>query len=178
MFDKTSWYFSKPQRILWHGIRAIYKGIHHTTRSRNQQRWASTQASRTNARHRSSTRHSIERSEISYFFEKLKAKIVASTAIVFDRWRTRFLGIKFFTFNEKKIETYTSIFRILYIIFNFVKNCLHVCSLILFLGMGNIPEEIWSISKGCPPLSPAPSPTPQPLFELQKWAATVGTSPD
>ncbi len=77
------------------------------------QRWAShkTQASQSNARHRSYTRHSIERSEISYFFEKLKAKIVPSTPIVFNRWRTRFLGIKFFTFNEKKIETYTLIFR-------------------------------------------------------------------
>jgi hypothetical protein len=33
----------------------------------------------------------------------------------------------------------------LYIIFNFVKKFLHVWSLILFLGMGNIPEETWSI---------------------------------
>ncbi len=33
----------------------------------------------------------------------------------------------------------------LYIIFNFVKNILHVCSLILFLGVENISEEIWSI---------------------------------
>jgi hypothetical protein len=38
-----------------------------------------------NARHRSNTRHLIESSEISYFFEKLTAKIVPSTAIVFDR---------------------------------------------------------------------------------------------
>ncbi len=45
----------------------------------------------------------------------------------------------------------------MYIIFNFVKNFLHVCSLILFLGVRNIPEEIWSISKRCPPL---PRPTP------------------
>ncbi len=36
------------------------------------------------------------------FFKKPKAKIVPSTAIVFDSWRTRFLGIEFFTFNEKK----------------------------------------------------------------------------
>jgi hypothetical protein len=48
----------------------------------------------------------------------------------------------------------------LYIILNFVKNFLHV---ILFLGVGNIPEEIWSISKGCPPLpQPLPCPPPPP----------------
>jgi hypothetical protein len=34
------------------------------------QRWASTLASRSNARHRSKTRSSIERSERLYFFEK------------------------------------------------------------------------------------------------------------
>jgi hypothetical protein len=68
-------------------------------RQGKDQRWASTKASRSNARHRSNTRHSIERSEISYFFKKPKEKIVPSTVIVFDRWRTRFLGIEFFTFN-------------------------------------------------------------------------------
>jgi hypothetical protein len=63
--------------------------------------------------------------------------------------------------------------------FNFVKNFLHVCSLFLFLGVGNVPEEIWSIklsiSKGSPPLPP---PLPRPLLELQKCAATMGTPPD
>ncbi len=63
--------------------------------------------------------------------------------------------------------------------FSLVKNFLHVCSLIFFLGMGNIPEDIWStqlsISKGSPPLPP--SPAPRPLLELQKCAATVGTPP-
>ncbi len=38
------------------------------------------------------------------FFEKPKAKIVPSTAIVFDGWRTWFQGIEFFTFNEKKLK--------------------------------------------------------------------------
>jgi hypothetical protein len=60
---------------------------------------------------------------------------------------------------------------------NFVKNFLHV---ILFLGLGDIPEEIWSIStisKGCPPLTP-PLPAPHPLLKLQKWATTVGAPPD
>jgi hypothetical protein len=50
--------------------------------SPGRQRWALTLASRSNARHRSKTRPSIERSERSYFFEKPKAKIVPSTAIV------------------------------------------------------------------------------------------------
>ncbi len=100
------------------------------------------------------------------------------TSIDFDCCRTQFLGIKFFTFNEKKIETYTSTFRILYIIFNFVKNCLHVYSLILFLGVRNIPEVIWSISKGCPPLHPTPSPAPHPLLQLQtNIAAYTSTFP-
>jgi hypothetical protein len=45
---------------------------------------------------------------------------------------------------------------------NFVKNFLHV---ILFLGVGDIPEEIWSIStisKGCLPLTPTPPRPPPP----------------
>jgi hypothetical protein len=50
-----------------------------------------------------------------------------------------------------------------------------VCSLILFLGVENISEEIWSISKGCPPLPPTPPPPPPTLLELQKYASTVGT---
>ncbi len=45
-------------------------------------------------------------------------------------------------------------------------NFLHVWSLILFLDVGNIPEEsrsIWfSISKGSPPLPPTPPPPPTP----------------
>jgi hypothetical protein len=48
------------------------------------QRWASTLANRSNARHRSNTWPSIERSERLYFFEKLKAKTVPSTTIVVD----------------------------------------------------------------------------------------------
>ncbi len=75
-----------------------------------RQRWASTLTSRSNARHRSNTRHSIKRSERSYFFEKLKAKILPSTTIFVDRWQSRFLGIEFFTFNEKNIAPYTSTF--------------------------------------------------------------------
>ena len=47
---------------------------------------------------------SIERSERSYFLENSKAMIVPPTAIFFDRWRSRFLGIKFFTFNKKKLR--------------------------------------------------------------------------
>ncbi len=39
----------------------------------------------------------------TYFFDKPKAKILPSTAIFVDCWRSRFLGIKFFTFNEKNI---------------------------------------------------------------------------
>ncbi len=66
-----------------------------------------------------------------------------------------------FHFQWKKNWDLNLNFFILYIIFNFVKNCLHVCSLILFLGLGNIPEEIWSISKGCLPL-PSPPPLPRP----------------
>ncbi len=52
--------------------------------------------------HRSNTRPSIKRSGRSYFFEKLKAKIVPSTTIFVDCWRSRSLGINFYTFNEKK----------------------------------------------------------------------------
>ncbi len=68
-----------------------------------RQRWASPLTSRLNFRHRSNTRPLIERSERSYFFEKPKAKIVPSHAIFVDRRRSLFLGIKFFTFNEKNI---------------------------------------------------------------------------
>ncbi len=50
------------------------------------------------------------------------------------------------------------------IIFMFGKNFLHALSLILCLGLGNIPEEPWSIklsiSKGS---SPLPRPPPPPL---------------
>ncbi len=45
---------------------------------------------------------SIKRSERSYFFDKPKAKIVPSTAIVVDRCQSRCLGIDFYTFNVKK----------------------------------------------------------------------------
>ncbi len=62
--------------------------------------------SRLNARHRYNTRHSIERSEMSYFFEKPKARIVPSTAIVFDCWRTLFLGIKFSLSMKKNRDLY------------------------------------------------------------------------
>ncbi len=41
-----------------------------------KQRWASTPANRSNARHRSNTRPKVERSERSNFFEKPKSKIV------------------------------------------------------------------------------------------------------
>ncbi len=74
------------------------------------QRWASTLTSRLNARHWSKTRHSNERSERSYFFEKPKAKVLPSAVIFVDCWRSRFLGIKFFTFNEKNIAPYTLTF--------------------------------------------------------------------
>jgi hypothetical protein len=57
------------------------------------QRWASTLASQLNARHRSKTWPSIERSERSYFFLKPKAKNVPSTGIVVDHD---------YTFNVKK----------------------------------------------------------------------------
>jgi hypothetical protein len=40
----------------------------------NMQRWASTLTSRSNARHLSNTRPSIERSEISYFFENQRQR--------------------------------------------------------------------------------------------------------
>jgi hypothetical protein len=56
----------------------IIAGFTHT------QRWASTLTSRSNARHRSNARPSIERSERSYFSEKPKAKIMPSTMIVDD----------------------------------------------------------------------------------------------
>ncbi len=42
-----------------------------------------------------------------------------------------------------------------------------MCSLILFLGVGNIPGEIWSISKGCPPHPPTPPPPPTPSFNYK-----------
>ncbi len=44
----------------------------------------------------------MERTEKSDFFEKPKAKILPSTTIFVDGWWSRFLGIKFFTFNENK----------------------------------------------------------------------------
>ncbi len=69
---------------------------------RHRQRWASTLTSQSNAQHLANTRPSIERSDRSYFFEKPKAKIVPSTAIFSDGWRSRSLGIDFYTFNEKK----------------------------------------------------------------------------
>ncbi len=68
----------------------------------SKQRWASTLASRTNDRHQSKPWPLMERSEISYFFENPKAKIVPSTAIVVNRCRSRCLGIIFCTFNVKK----------------------------------------------------------------------------
>jgi hypothetical protein len=51
----------------------------------SNQRRASTLTSRSNARHRSNTQPTIERSERSYFFEKSKAKIVPSTVIFINR---------------------------------------------------------------------------------------------
>ncbi len=47
----------------------------------------------------------------------------------------------FFTLKQQRARPIS-----LYIIYNFVKNSLYVCSLILFLGGRNIPVEIWSIS--------------------------------
>jgi hypothetical protein len=62
------------------------------------------------------------------------------TSINFDLCRTSFLGIEFFTFNEKKNrDLYLDFLKFV----TFVKNFLHV---ILFLGVEDIPEEIWSIS--------------------------------
>ena len=57
----------------------------------HRQRWASTLVSRSNARNRSNTQPSMERSERSYFFENLMAKIVPSTSIIVDCCRSRFL---------------------------------------------------------------------------------------
>ncbi len=45
-----------------------------------KQRWASTLANISNARHRSNTRLKVERNERSNFFEKLKSKIVPCTS--------------------------------------------------------------------------------------------------
>ncbi len=66
------------------------------------QRWASTLTSMSNARHRSNTPPSVERSERSYFFGKPKAKIVPFSLIVVNCCRSRYLGINFYTFNVKK----------------------------------------------------------------------------
>ncbi len=89
------WTWEPPPPLGWHQRRAL------------------TQVSRSNARQRSNTRHSIERSEISYFFEKPKANIVPYTAIVFDRWWTRFLGIQFFTYNPGSSQILDNSFSIL-----------------------------------------------------------------
>jgi hypothetical protein len=71
------------------------------------QRWASTLTSRSNARHQSNSRPSIETSKRSYFFEHPKGKIVPSTAIFVDRCRSRSLGIVSMC---KNIAPYTSTF--------------------------------------------------------------------
>jgi hypothetical protein len=68
-----------------------------------EQRWASTLTSRWNAdTYLIPDLRSIERSERTYFFEKPKGKIMPSSAIFVDRWRSRSLGIDFYTFSEKK----------------------------------------------------------------------------
>jgi hypothetical protein len=60
-----------------------------------------------------------------------------------------------------------------------VKNFLYMWSLILFLGVGNIPEETWSIDCSFQLAKEVlPSPAPHPLLELQKCAVTGGTPPD
>ncbi len=72
------------------------------------QRWASAQASRSNARHQSNTQHiSLPKEWNIVFFQKTEGK----DRVVFDPWRTPFLGIKFFTFNEKKSRPIPRFFK-------------------------------------------------------------------
>ncbi len=138
-----------------------------------RQGWASTLASRSNARHRSKTRPSIERSERLYFFEKPMAKIVPSSAIVVDLCRSRFLGINFYTFNVKKHCAYLSrLYRNTYLIsIDFHTNCICVviyCNgnnifhpimvLVLFVAL----NYCWTFLSN--------------LFRWQGWTKTVFTT--
>ena len=56
-----------------------------------------------NARQRWNTRPEVRRSERSYFFENSEGKDRALYLDHVDHCRSRFLGINFFTYDEKKI---------------------------------------------------------------------------
>ncbi len=117
------------------------------------QRWASTHASWSAGRRWSNTRHSIKRIKYRNFSNNRRQKSRPIHRPISIGAEPHFYGSNFSLSMKKNWDLYLDFSKFV----SFVKNFLHV---ILFLGVGDIPEEIWSIttiSNRCPPLPPTPT---------------------